>query len=57
MAESDLTVLAVGDVFLDRPDRPGALKNVQSLFRAANIAFGNCEGVYAEQIEAEAELA
>ncbi len=49
MAESDLTVLAVGDVFLDRPDRPGALKNVQSLFRAANIVFGNCEGVYAEQ--------
>lgn len=43
-----ITVAAVGDVFLDRPDPEGAFTEVSSIFTDADVVFGNSEGVYAD---------
>lgn len=49
--EPGMTLLAVGDVFVDRP-RPGeAFGHVGGLFAQADALFGNCEGVYAQPWE------
>src|SRR5215472_8221971 len=37
---------AVGDVFLNRPDPSEALREVLPVFRAIDLLFGNCEGVF-----------
>lgn len=44
-----LRVAAVGDVFLDR-DTPGnAFRHVKPFFTAADVAFANLEGAYADE--------
>jgi poly-gamma-glutamate synthesis protein (capsule biosynthesis protein) len=48
---SSLKILAVGDVFIDRPNPNTAFIHVAKLFAKADIVFGNCEGVYAEEWE------
>lgn len=50
-AESGLDILAVGDVFLDRPDPRNAFTHVRDIFDRSSIVFGNCEGVYAQDWE------
>jgi poly-gamma-glutamate synthesis protein (capsule biosynthesis protein) len=44
------TVLAaVGDVYVDRPDVDGALAGIHPLLTAADVAFGNFEGVLSDR--------
>jgi Bacterial capsule synthesis protein PGA_cap len=47
--DSAVTVFGVGDVFLDVPDGRAALAPLKELFAAADIVFGNCEGVYSDR--------
>jgi hypothetical protein len=44
-----VTVLAVGDVFVDVPDGRAALRPLEPLFATADVVFGNCEGVYSDR--------
>ncbi|BBG02562.1 MULTISPECIES: CapA family protein [Pseudonocardia] len=44
---SRVTVAAVGDVMVNRPDPAGVFTLVKPVFDAADIVFGNCESVYA----------
>ena len=46
-----VTLLAVGDVFLDRPEPAGAFEAVREVFAAGDVVVGNCEGAYAESWE------
>lgn len=46
-----ITVLAVGDVLIDRPDPVGAFDHVRAILAAGDVVFGNCEAVYAERCE------
>lgn len=43
------SVFAVGDVFVDVPDGRAALRPLEPLLGAAEIVFGNCEGVYSDR--------
>ncbi|HEX5494487.1 MAG TPA: CapA family protein [Mycobacteriales bacterium] len=51
MADDDVTILAVGDVFLDRPDPDSAFGAAEELFAAADIRFANNEGAYADGVD------
>ncbi|MBJ7601283.1 CapA family protein [Candidatus Nephthysia bennettiae] len=44
----DLLLLAVGDVHMDREDPESALALASSVLSAADVLFGNCEGVYTD---------
>jgi poly-gamma-glutamate synthesis protein (capsule biosynthesis protein) len=44
-----VSILAVGDVFPDVPDGRRAFAALEPLFHAADIVFGNCEGVYSDR--------
>jgi poly-gamma-glutamate capsule biosynthesis protein CapA/YwtB (metallophosphatase superfamily) len=44
-----VSVLAVGDVFPDVPDGRAAFAPLTGLFGAADVVFGNCEGVYSDR--------
>ena len=44
-----VSVLAVGDVFPDVPDGRAAFAPLEPLFHAADVVFGNCEGVYSDR--------
>jgi hypothetical protein len=46
-----LRLLAVGDVFLDRPDPMSALAPLRELLETADLVFGNSEGVYSDSTE------
>lgn len=48
---TNLKIFAVGDVFIDRMKPETAFQHVHSLFRNADVVFGNCEGVYANNWE------
>ncbi|HSV68253.1 MAG TPA: CapA family protein [Mycobacteriales bacterium] len=51
MAHNDVTVLALGDVFLDRPDAKSAFEAAGELFAVADIRFANNEGAYADGVD------
>jgi poly-gamma-glutamate capsule biosynthesis protein CapA/YwtB (metallophosphatase superfamily) len=44
-----VSILAVGDVFPDVPDARKAFEPLESVFHAADVVFGNCEGVYSDR--------
>ncbi len=44
-----VSILAVGDVFPDVPDGRKAFQPLEPLFHAADVVFGNCEGVYSDR--------
>ena len=44
----DLLLLAVGDVHMDREDPESALALAAPVLGAADVLFGNCEGVYTD---------
>lgn len=44
-----VSILGVGDVFPDVPDARRAFRPLEPLFHAADIVFGNCEGVYSDR--------
>jgi hypothetical protein len=44
----DLLLLAVGDVHMDREDPESALALAAPVLSAADVLFGNCEGVYTD---------
>lgn len=44
-----VSILAVGDVFPDVPDARKAFQPLAPLFHAADVVFGNCEGVYSDR--------
>ena len=44
-----VSVLAVGDVFPDVPDGRRSFAALEPLFEAADVVFGNCEGVYSDR--------
>jgi poly-gamma-glutamate synthesis protein (capsule biosynthesis protein) len=44
-----ITLAAVGDVFVDRPDPGSALAGIRPLLNAADVAFGNFEGVLTDR--------
>jgi poly-gamma-glutamate synthesis protein (capsule biosynthesis protein) len=44
-----VSILAVGDVFPDVPDGRKAFAPLEPLLHAADIVFGNCEGVYSDR--------
>jgi poly-gamma-glutamate synthesis protein (capsule biosynthesis protein) len=44
-----VSVVAVGDVFPDVPDARAAFRPLEPLFAAADVVFGNCEGVYSDR--------
>lgn len=44
-----MSILAVGDVFPDVPDGREAFRPLEPLFHAADVVFGNCEGVYSDR--------
>ncbi len=44
-----VSILAVGDVFPDIPDGRRSLAPLEPLFHAADVVFGNCEGVYSDR--------
>ncbi|MFL5911985.1 MAG: CapA family protein [Gaiellaceae bacterium] len=46
-----ITVLAVGDVFLDRPEPAAAFDNVRDVLAAGDVVIANFEGVYADEWE------
>lgn len=46
---SSIILAAVGDVFVDRPDPDTALEGIRPLLRAADVAFGNFEGVMTDR--------
>jgi hypothetical protein len=46
-----LRLLAVGDIFLDRPDPATTLKPLRDLLRRGDVVFGNSEGVYSDSPE------
>src|SRR6059036_3861821 len=46
-----ITVLAVGDVFLDRPEPAAAFDAVRDVLAAGDVVIGNCEGAYADEWE------
>lgn len=46
-----LTLMAVGDVFLDRPSSATAFDEVREIFGAGDVVFGNLEGAYARDWE------
>src|SRR3954447_8489784 len=46
-----VTLLAVGDVFLDRPQLNEAFEGVRDVFAAADVVVGNCEGTYGEKFK------
>lgn len=48
---SELTMLAVGDVFVDRDDPSTAFHSARHLLATGDIVFGNCEGVFADDWE------
>jgi Bacterial capsule synthesis protein PGA_cap len=43
-----IVLAAVGDVFLDRPRPDEAFAGIRHAFAAADVVFGNCEGVYSD---------
>ena len=43
------TLGAVGDVFLDRPRPQEAFTRSQPIFKAVDVLFGNCEGVFTDR--------
>lgn len=51
MVHNDVTVLALGDVFLERPDPASAFEAAGELFAAADIRFANNEGAYADDVD------
>jgi poly-gamma-glutamate synthesis protein (capsule biosynthesis protein) len=44
-----VSILAVGDVFPDAPDGRAPFEALEPLFHAADVVFGNCEGVYSDR--------
>jgi poly-gamma-glutamate capsule biosynthesis protein CapA/YwtB (metallophosphatase superfamily) len=50
-ASTDLTITAVGDVFLDRAEPETAFHLVRDVFTQADVAFANLEGGYADEWE------
>ena len=42
---STVTLMAVGDILVNREDPDNALSSIRPLLNAADIAFGNFEGV------------
>jgi poly-gamma-glutamate synthesis protein (capsule biosynthesis protein) len=44
-----VSILAVGDVFPDVPDGRAAFRPLEPLLHAADVVFGNCEGVYSDR--------
>ncbi|MYW04946.1 CapA family protein [Streptomyces sp. SID3343] len=46
-----VTLAAVGDVFLDRPDPHAAFERVAPIFAEADHVFGNSEGIYADRYD------
>jgi poly-gamma-glutamate synthesis protein (capsule biosynthesis protein) len=44
-----VSVFAVGDVFSDIPDGASAFRHLTPALAAADIVFGNCEGVYSDR--------
>jgi len=47
--QQNLTIFAGGDVFNELDDDWTAFRHLSALLRQADIVFGNCEGVYADQ--------
>ncbi len=46
-----LTIAAMGDVMINRPDRPGySFELVQPWLDRADLVFGNCEGVFGDDL-------
>jgi poly-gamma-glutamate synthesis protein (capsule biosynthesis protein) len=45
-----ISVLATGDVFNDLPDPAETFRHLTPLMRSADVVFGNCEGVYSDQL-------
>src|SRR5947209_6681619 len=48
MSEARVTVAAVGDIILDRPDPHAAFELVGAALRRADIRIGNCEAAYTD---------
>ena len=44
-----LRLHAVGDIVVDRPDPETGFEPSRDLLRAADVVFGNCEGVYSDR--------
>jgi poly-gamma-glutamate capsule biosynthesis protein CapA/YwtB (metallophosphatase superfamily) len=44
-----VVMCAVGDVLVDREDPPGIWRHVAHVLGAADLLFGNCEGVYTDR--------
>jgi poly-gamma-glutamate synthesis protein (capsule biosynthesis protein) len=47
--DDQVSIFAVGDVFVDIEDGPSAFHHVRELFDQADIVVGNCEGVYSDR--------
>lgn len=45
-----LSIFAVGDVFVDRDDPATAFSSARDVLRAGDVVFGNCEGVFSDDI-------
>lgn len=52
----DLTLVAVGDVFLNRDDPDESFAHVAPLLQAGNLTFGNSEGTYATAPQADDDM-
>jgi poly-gamma-glutamate synthesis protein (capsule biosynthesis protein) len=50
MTDAMVSVLATGDVFNDLPDAGAAFRHLSPLLQSADVVFGNCEGVYSDQL-------
>ncbi|WP_216669111.1 CapA family protein [Corallococcus exiguus] len=48
---SGLSILAVGDVFVDRDDPATAFHSAGDVLRSGDVVFGNCEGVFSDDIQ------
>ncbi|NNB92081.1 hypothetical protein HJC10_41635 [Corallococcus exiguus] len=46
-----MSILAVGDVFVDRDDPATAFHSAGGVLRSGDVVFGNCEGVFSDDIQ------
>jgi poly-gamma-glutamate synthesis protein (capsule biosynthesis protein) len=51
-----IRIFAVGDVFIDRPDRASAYHAGTEFPRRGDIVFGNCEGAWSDDWGSGAQL-
>ncbi|WP_035304398.1 CapA family protein [Actinokineospora inagensis] len=45
---AEISIFAVGDVFIDRADPASALRKARDVLSAGDIVFGNCEGTFSD---------